>query len=288
MQMKDKVSLKTDNKGFTLIELIMAVAIMTLVMSALVIMVSISLKQYGIVGADVNIQQNAQVLMEHIEKSVMESSSQPRKIKSGNLHGYAMDTLSNDGKRAVRIIVLDKNSHKIFTKLMGENEFVNVLPAELSNSMSAGNAGRGIPLADVPDNMNGGNTGYTDLNDDFDISDDINIVDETPAVNNEDNGKNENGSEVSDGNNSTDNTHDKDKPIGRKDSQKKSLSSRITAAMLESIVNHPEQNLIAECVENLTFEEVERGNLIPVKISMNMGGRTLKMDGKYRMRNASY
>ena len=81
MQMKDKVSLKTDNKGFTLIELIMAVAIMTLVMSALVIMVSISLKQYGIVGADVNIQQNAQVLMEHIEKSVMESSSQPRKIK---------------------------------------------------------------------------------------------------------------------------------------------------------------------------------------------------------------
>ncbi len=59
MQMKDKVSLKTDNKGFTLIELIMAVAIMTLVMSALVIMVSISLKQYGIVGADVNIQQNS-------------------------------------------------------------------------------------------------------------------------------------------------------------------------------------------------------------------------------------
>ena len=58
--------------------------------------------------------------------------------------------------------------------------------------------------------------------------------------------------------------------------------------MLESIVNHPEQNLIAECVENLTFEEVERGNLIPVRISMNMGGRTLKMDGKYRMRNASY
>lgn len=285
MQRKKIEAYVIDNKGFTLIELIMAVAIMTLVMSALVIMVSVSLKQYGIVGSDVNMQQNSQFIMEHVGESIMESSSLPHEIKVGSLHGYAMDTLSNDGERAVRIIVLDENSHRAFTKLVKGKEFVNMQADKSSKKISAFHAAADVPLSALPsDNEGMGDNKYTDLNKDFDISDDIDIVDENPNI---DGG---NGNKITDVPTIVEeiDATNTDEVNPEKDVSDKSLSSYVTGAMLGNIVQHPEQNLLADCVDKLVLEKAENGNLIPVKLSMNIGGRTLKLTGKYRIRNMIY
>ncbi|MGP1441494.1 MAG: PilW family protein [Anaerovoracaceae bacterium] len=285
MQRKKIEAYVIDNKGFTLIELIMAVAIMTLVMSALVIMVSVSLKQYGIVGSDVNMQQNSQFIMEHVGESIMESSSLPHEINVGSLHGYAMDILSNDGERAVRIIVLDENSHRAFTKLVKGKEFVDMQADKSSKKASEFHAAADVPLSALPaDNEGMGDNKYTDLNKDFDISDDIDIVDENPNI---DGG---NGNKITDVPTIVEeiDATNTDEVNPEKDVSDKSLSSYVTGAMLGNIVQHPEQNLLADCVDKLVLEKAENGNLIPVKLSMNIGGRTLKLTGKYRIRNMIY
>ena len=64
-----------NNKGFSLIELIISVAILTIITSAILGFIVTSSKSYGNVSEDVSLQQEAQLSLNQISDLIVDSTS---------------------------------------------------------------------------------------------------------------------------------------------------------------------------------------------------------------------
>lgn len=66
--------MKKDNKGFSLVELLIAIAISGIVLTALVLLITQSVKSYGRQTALAQIQSDADISLNQIQKNVMEAN----------------------------------------------------------------------------------------------------------------------------------------------------------------------------------------------------------------------
>ena len=66
--------MKEDNKGFSLVELLIAIAISGIVLTALVLLITQSVKSYGRQTALAQIQSDADISLNQIQKNVMEAN----------------------------------------------------------------------------------------------------------------------------------------------------------------------------------------------------------------------
>ena len=66
--------MKEDNKGFSLVELLIAIAISGIVLTALVLLITQSVKSYGRQTAWAQIQSDADISLNQIQKNVMEAN----------------------------------------------------------------------------------------------------------------------------------------------------------------------------------------------------------------------
>lgn len=73
--------MKEDNKGFSLVELLIAIAISGIVLTALVLLITQSVKSYGRQTALAQIQSDADISLNQIQKNVMEANE--IKVKKG-------------------------------------------------------------------------------------------------------------------------------------------------------------------------------------------------------------
>lgn len=77
--------MRKDNKGFSLVELLIAIAISGIVLSALVLLITQSVKSYGRQTALAQIQSDADVSLNQIQKNVMEANEiKLKKTKNGS------------------------------------------------------------------------------------------------------------------------------------------------------------------------------------------------------------
>lgn len=79
--------MKEDNKGFSLVELLIAIAISGIVLTALVLLITQSVKSYGRQTALAQIQSDADISLNQIQKNVMEANEikVKKSVKSSGL-----------------------------------------------------------------------------------------------------------------------------------------------------------------------------------------------------------
>ncbi len=77
--------------GFTLVELIVAIAVAGAVMGAIVFFMNISLNQYRTVNADVTLQMEAQAAIDYIGEFMMEAKYTPVKVDCEGYDAYVVE-----------------------------------------------------------------------------------------------------------------------------------------------------------------------------------------------------
>lgn len=76
--------MRQDDKGITLVEIIIAITVSTIVIGASIIFMRNAMKSYGVAADTIDIQIEAQVLMEQLATWVMEGNFVAEKDDSGN------------------------------------------------------------------------------------------------------------------------------------------------------------------------------------------------------------
>lgn len=86
--------MRKSNKGFTLVELLMAVAVFSIVMVGIISIMSSSLKAYSNSNLDVNVQEDAQLVANQLEELLSDATAIDNDSVTG---GYKVSRVKNDG-----------------------------------------------------------------------------------------------------------------------------------------------------------------------------------------------
>lgn len=108
---------ENSDSGFTLIELVVAMAVSALVLTAVIFFIALAARQYSTANADVSMQMEAQSALNQTGDIIMEAFSGPYRIDSGSdtLAAYAVDATDSAGAPCAEIFVLDTADSRLLT-----------------------------------------------------------------------------------------------------------------------------------------------------------------------------
>lgn len=122
--------MRLDNRGITLVELIIAIAVSTIIFGAAMIFMTSAHRGFNIASTEINLQTETQVLTEQISEWVMEGNKIEVDVASKKLTVYRLDSVSIGSTASKRVIWLGSGGDKLYMK-----RFTGVDKAELDTKI---------------------------------------------------------------------------------------------------------------------------------------------------------
>lgn len=135
-----------ENRGFTLIELVVAMLVAGFVMAAVMVFVSVGLRQYGMTSTDVALQMEGQTALNQVSDILMTGTEYPSLVRNLSVGGKTLKVYGFDSAqrgsggtvtRQCELFVLDAQEKLLLTDSLSEDAVKAYLGTEEEEELPA-------------------------------------------------------------------------------------------------------------------------------------------------------